>query len=411
MKDGKPFFYLADTCWSAFTNINDEEWEYYLDFRKAQGFNTLQINILPQWDASATKLEYYPFALEGEQFDYSSINESYFEHAANMCEVAKSKGMELALVVLWCNYVPDTWASSYFKRGIMPKEYISSYIDIVDKTFSKFDPIYIISGDTDFETKLCESYYIEAINLLKPKAPHCLYTTHIKGRYTYIPEELEKQIDIYYYQSGHNAQNLGMPYLLAEEMRNMYSNKPLINSEPCYEEMGYSRQMYGRWTRFDVRRAAWTSLLSGADAGITYGAAGIYSWHKTGMSFEASMGEGFATPKCWEQAIQFTGAWDYGYIAYLFAEYNLFGLKPAQYLLAKENPEIRVAEIDNKIVIYIPSTLNITLNADFSNYKGIAIDLENRFVSKLKMDTSKAKTTIEMTYFHNDAIYILENNV
>lgn len=54
MKNGKPFFYLADTCWSAFTNIKDNDWDYYLDYRKSQGFNTLQINILPQWDASAT---------------------------------------------------------------------------------------------------------------------------------------------------------------------------------------------------------------------------------------------------------------------------------------------------------------------------------------------------------------------
>ena len=30
LKDGKTFFYLADTCWSAFTNISDEEWDYYL---------------------------------------------------------------------------------------------------------------------------------------------------------------------------------------------------------------------------------------------------------------------------------------------------------------------------------------------------------------------------------------------
>lgn len=46
MKNGKPFFYLADTCWSAFTNIKDNDWDYYLDYRKSQGFNTLQINIL-----------------------------------------------------------------------------------------------------------------------------------------------------------------------------------------------------------------------------------------------------------------------------------------------------------------------------------------------------------------------------
>ena len=31
MKNGKPFFYLADTCWSAFTNIKDNDWDYYLD--------------------------------------------------------------------------------------------------------------------------------------------------------------------------------------------------------------------------------------------------------------------------------------------------------------------------------------------------------------------------------------------
>ena len=60
-KDGNPFFYLADTCWSAFTNISEEEWEYYLYKRKAQGFNTIQINILPQWDASDTDLNYNPF--------------------------------------------------------------------------------------------------------------------------------------------------------------------------------------------------------------------------------------------------------------------------------------------------------------------------------------------------------------
>ncbi|WP_303032735.1 apiosidase-like domain-containing protein, partial [Dubosiella newyorkensis] len=57
-KDGKPFFYLGDTCWSAFTNISDGEWAYYLNKRKAQGFNVLQINILPQWDASQTELNY-----------------------------------------------------------------------------------------------------------------------------------------------------------------------------------------------------------------------------------------------------------------------------------------------------------------------------------------------------------------
>ena len=76
LKDGKPFFYLADTCWSAFTNITDEEWDYYLYKRKVQGFNTIQINILPQWDASVTDLDYQP-CLEK---DPHRLNEDYFTH-------------------------------------------------------------------------------------------------------------------------------------------------------------------------------------------------------------------------------------------------------------------------------------------------------------------------------------------
>jgi len=43
--NGMPFFYLADTVWSAFTNITLEDWEFYLDKRRKQGFNVLQINV------------------------------------------------------------------------------------------------------------------------------------------------------------------------------------------------------------------------------------------------------------------------------------------------------------------------------------------------------------------------------
>lgn len=28
--EGKPFFWFADTCWSAFTSIAEADWDYYL---------------------------------------------------------------------------------------------------------------------------------------------------------------------------------------------------------------------------------------------------------------------------------------------------------------------------------------------------------------------------------------------
>ena len=60
-KDGKRFFYLADTCWGAFGSIDMPDWRYYLDSRKAAGFNTIQINVLRQWDSSLPIRE--PFAI------------------------------------------------------------------------------------------------------------------------------------------------------------------------------------------------------------------------------------------------------------------------------------------------------------------------------------------------------------
>lgn len=406
LKDGKPFFYLADTCWSAFTNITDEDWIYYLRKRKEQGFNALQINILPQWDASPTSLRYDPFLEVDGKWDYFHLNDAYFDHATKLCAVAKEYGFELALVVLWCNYVPDTWASKFYAKGTMPFEAIESYVDKVHETFTKFDPIYVISGDTDFNTPLCESYYVEAANRLRQLAPDCLYTTHIKGRYTYIPKELEQNLDLLWYQSGHNHNDLAMPYKLALEMMEKYPGKPLINSEPCYEEMGFSGGKSGRWHREDIVRAAWESVLSGAGAGITYGAAGIYSWHLAGTTFGSSIGEGFATPKPWQEAIHFQGAWDYGYMAYLIGLYDLYDLVPDETLLAKENERVRVAKTSNGYALYVPYNIALKTTISLKGYKETIVDLETRYISinEFTEDTD----TLPMHPFHRDVLVILE---
>ncbi|WP_304749363.1 hypothetical protein [Dubosiella newyorkensis] len=41
-------------------------------------------------------------------------------------------------------------------------------------------------------------------------------------------------------------------------------------------------------------------------------------------------------------------------------------------------------------------------------YEGIAIDLENRYVSTLELKAKEFGTYIEKIYFHNDVFYILK---
>lgn len=124
LKNGRKFFYLADTVWSAFTNASFEEWEEYLDYRRTQGFNALQINILPQHDRSEPVFQVgLPFELGSNgKMDFTKPNEQYFLRVEKMLETACEKGFTPALVVLWCNYVKGTWGSRIDPDEIIPLE-------------------------------------------------------------------------------------------------------------------------------------------------------------------------------------------------------------------------------------------------------------------------------------------------
>lgn len=410
VKEEKKFFYLADTCWSAFTNISLEEWEEYLEYRKTQGFNVIQINVLAQWDASETNLNFHPFNRnEDGTWNFYSLNDEYFDRAEKMLSIAVEKGFTPALVLLWSNYVPDTWASKFDSRNILPLDMIEGYVKYASNRFSKFNPIYIISGDTDFPSEKTIEYYRIALATIKEEAPNCARTMHIRGRLMELPKEFEENenIDFYMYQSGHNSSHKDMPYLLAQNFYKKKVKKPIINSEPCYEGMGYSRQVYGRFTRIDVRKALWQSLLSGAGAGITYGAHGIWSWHKSGGNFGSSLGEGFDKPYYWRDALRFKGAWDYSFAKWIFDNYNLCGIEPLEGYVDKSE-EIRMAAKEDlsMILIYVPVNTNLVINKEFNNYEFEIVDLKNRYFGKPQVEIKGGKTIIGMHEFEEDILII-----
>ncbi|MBK0347113.1 DUF4038 domain-containing protein [Aerococcaceae bacterium zg-ZJ1578] len=414
--DSQMTFLLADTCWSAFTNIEERDWEYYLDYRKEQGFNVIQVNMLQQWDASQTYLSNKPFAYsEEEMFDFQHYNEKYFKRAQRMVQIAYEKGITIALVLLWANYVPDTWASQIpiKQLGIFPKNEVCSYVNKVMSLMDQYHPIYLISGDTDFQTKeVIEDYYLAALRQVKLNNPHALTSLHIRGREDTLPEILKTSecLDFYMYQSGHNIQYQSMAYQLAETFYEMSPYRPIINSEPCYEMMGYSRRIYGRFSREDVRRTAWQSVLSGANSGITYGAHGIWSWHNDALDFDSSKGEAFETPFDWHDALRFKGAWDYSFIKRFIEEKQLFNLIPAQEFLVNHSPEIRCAKKDNRLIIYIPSSIHIHLKGDFSQFAGTYVNLETKETAGANIRYSKKEgiSEIKMHRFTTDALLIIE---
>ena len=203
-RDGKPFFWLADTLWSAFTNMTDEELESYLILRRQQGFNVLQINILPQWDRCWTPAPHMPWPCKADgMFDYSApMNQDYFDHAARICEKITAYGFTPALVVLWSNYVPGTWASAMVPGNILPEALVEPYCRKVAETFARFDPVYILSGDANLNTPESAACYETVLHTMHALCPDALLTLHIRGRDTYLPETLARGVDFYLYQSG-----------------------------------------------------------------------------------------------------------------------------------------------------------------------------------------------------------------
>ncbi len=408
LREGTPFFWLADTVWSAFTNATKEEWSEYLRYRRLQGFNVLQINVLHQWDASVPYLR-FPFR-RNPQGDYSAfeLNEEYFVFAEELLDMAVAEGFVPALVLLWCNFVPDTWAA---KRGIspvMPLGVVEKYLQFVLPRFARFNPIFIISGDTDFSSSKPTEYYLRALEVVKSLVPQALTTLHLNPS-AMLPEDIvhSPYLDFYMYQSGHVRSEQNFPYLLAQRFWNLPVRRPVVNGEPCYEGHPYGFTKDGRFRAFDVRKAIWQSLASGASAGVTYGAHGIWCWHREGAEFRGVEFSG--EPFTWRVALSLEGAWDAGFAKFLFEQFRLFGLEPANHLLRGVPEEVRLGmtKDQNRFILYAPFSQSITLLFDVREYSaffGVELQEKRFFVPEFRC--AGGVTTILSLPHNSDFLFV-----
>ena len=413
--DGKPWFWLADTCWSAFTNIELADWAYYLDRRAEQGFNVLQINTLPQWDRCRPDLGIYPYASEdGTVFDWSAPNPAYWERAREMCRMAVERGVRPALVLMWCNFVPGTWGSKIAQATgatCMPIEEARAHVRRVVRELGEFDPVYVVTGDTDFSTEEAVSYYEDVLAATCEAAPGALRCMHINRANSSLPSRYVDHLDFYLFQPGHNYAGQDEAWKLPEAFRAAYPKKPLINSEPCYEQMGASRNVYWRFGAQDCRASAWGSILSGATAGVTYGAHGVWNW-QTSASHGSALGEGFDAPFRWQECLQFPGAWDYGLIPLVVEELTDGGkraLEPAQELLADDREAIRVARTGELVVAYLPRTTRLNLKGLQGVVSVKAFDLEEKRVARLPFveDGKTGMVQVKQHPFEHDALVVV----
>lgn len=408
LRDGRPFFYLADTVWAAFSNAPMDEWRAYLAYRRRQGFTALQISVLPiLHDMSASGLDAHPFAVdERGQWDFNAPSPAYFARAAEMVGVAREEGFVPALVLLWCNYVPDTWGSQRTPDVVMPAGAVAPYVEYVVRLLAPYDPVYIISGDTDFPSERAIGHYTTALRVVKDLSPHALTTLHLAPQAD-LPDDLahSPHLDFYMYQSGHHVEEQDRAYTLAQRFAGKPVRHPVVNGEPCYEGHGHGHR-YGRFSAFDVRRAIWQSLLAGAGAGVTYGAHGVWSWHRRGVAFTS---EAFSMrPFDWREALRLEGAWDASFARAVVERYDLYGLD-ARPDAQDVSPEIRVAAAPDRgrVAVYVPYPTEVAMELDVADdYIWTVIDLAARHWGDLPVSRSTGRVVIPMHEANNDILVI-----
>jgi hypothetical protein len=411
--DGKrPVFLLADTLWFAFSHVTLEEWAYYLDFRQTQGFNAVQIGILPITnDASDGDLGISPFLLNAEgHYDFYRINDEYYDRAEKMVAMAAEKGFTCSMIVLQHNYVAEDWGAAMSPWTVMPFECVNPYVEYVTRKFGKYRPIFIVSGDTTFPTETAKSYYLTALNTIKAIDPGVITTMHSRGDIPLLPEEFlhHENLDFYIYQSSHAFETQDRAYRCAQQYYDCPVKRPIISVEVCYEGHGHADK-YGRFTAFDVRKAMWQSVLAGAKAGIGYGAHGVWGWHNKSSKFN---NEAYSSiPFAWQTALRFEGAWDAGFVKWIFETYDLFGIEPRDGILneseSKRN-EIRmsVSERQDKVVLYVPYSTEIIVDMDLTGYECTLIDLGEKRFAKPVLKGLGGTSVIEMHDFNSDVLIV-----
>ncbi|MGA2614694.1 MAG: DUF4038 domain-containing protein [Spirochaetia bacterium] len=403
LKAGRPWFYLADTVWSAFTNCTPDEWERYLDRRSSQGFNALQINVLPQWDRSTVDFSPQPFAVRRDgTWNFLRIEDEYFEKAQRLLDTAWQRGFTPALVVLWCDFIRGTWACARMPTHEIPLEAIEPFVRYIGKAFGGFDPVFLVSGDTDFKTEDTVTRYQRALQSIKEVCPEALTTFHVQPQAA-LPSAIlnAPELDFYMYQSGHSLPQ-NTPYVLAEGFCQAPVKRPVVNGEPCYEGHGHGNT-YGRFGAFEVRRAIWQSLLSGAKAGVTYGAHGIWSWHKPGLPFQSAAFS--STPYSWSTALGFPGAWDAGYVKWIFETFCLFDLEPRG-ALGREEIRLATSPESAKVAVYAPYAAELETSLDLSRHEAFFIDLAERAILRPVLRHGASGTRVSMPEVNADTLFV-----
>lgn len=310
-EDGRPFFYLGDTAWELFHRLDREQADRYLSNRAAKGFTVIQAVVLAELDGLGTPNAYGDRALDDG--DPSCPNEAYLRHVDAVVERAAELGLFIGMLPTWGNL----WKTGGEREPLFNPQNAAAYGRLVGARYAHRPVIWILGGDQDVQNE-AELAVIGAManGLREGDGGRHLITFHPRG-----PGRSAEQLhdapwlDFNMIQSSHGAQDHDNGLFTAADYM-LQPPKPTLDGEPRYETLlvGFYNAGVAHHVRFDaydVRQAAYWSLLAGA-CGHTYGNNNIWQMWEPGRKPLI----GACVP--WYEALDHPGAFQMGYVRRLF---------------------------------------------------------------------------------------------
>jgi hypothetical protein len=347
--DGTPFFWLADTGWEMLHRLNREEIKKYMDDRSEKGFNVIQTVVISEFIRMDKPTNFYndsifisenparPAITKGSNPE-NAAEYDFWDHVDYAVQTAASKGLYLALVPSWGEWVTPRGEKPFFNT----KEQTYQYGWFLGNRYrNNQNIIWILGGDRhpDERSNGLELWRAMAEGIadgtndtrqLDGKAD---YSTTLMTHHSFNSSSnwfhRDEWIDFHTWGSYHAEVNNTKAYTAAIADWNLPHPKPTINSEPCYEGHGinYAIEDNGVFTSTDVRLAAYWSVFSGC-AGFTYGAQPIWQFtDATRRKFSPK------TYMSWQEALQLPGATEVGLMKKLMESRPMTNLVPDQSLI------------------------------------------------------------------------------
>jgi len=368
-ENGNPFFWLGDTGWLLFSKLSREEAEQYLETRRLQGFNVIQVMVL---HSTVNATNFYrdsalingkvdrPLTTPGNSFD-DPVQYDFWDHIDYVVDLAGRKGLYMALVPVW---------GSNVRAGHVTVEQAGKYGEWIAERFKdRSNVIWLNGGDVrgDDSTAVWKTLG----SAIRQKSSDQLITYHPFGRTqssTWFHNE--PWLDFNMFQSGHrryDQDTAGLAYgednwRYAVDDYSRMPVKPTLDGEPSYEGIpqGLHDTTQPYWTDKEIRRYGYWSVFAGC-CGFTYGHSAIMQFYKPGDGKP-----GYGAKEFWNTAINAPGASQMKYLKQLMLSKSYFERVPANELLADMQGErydyLAVNRGDDYVFVYTWNGRNIQID-------------------------------------------------